>query len=56
MPDAKGDTRAGVRTLTVQLGADRVFWACIWIMTLAYAGAVAYSLAAATSIGALAGG
>jgi len=55
VPDAKGDTRAGVRTLTVRLGADRVFWACIWIMTLAYTGAVVYSLTAATSIGAAAG-
>lgn len=55
VPDAKGDNRAGVRTLTVRLGVDRVFWACIWILTLAYAGAVIYSLAAASNIGTLAG-
>ncbi|KAF5830103.1 UbiA prenyltransferase family-domain-containing protein [Dunaliella salina] len=56
VPDAKGDKRAGVRTLTVRLGENRVFWACIWILTLAYMGAVVYSLTAATSIGAAAAG
>jgi 4-hydroxybenzoate polyprenyltransferase len=47
IPDAKGDSVAGVRTMTVRLGAHRVFWACIWILTAAYAGAVVYCLGAA---------
>uniref|UniRef100_A0A7S0N765 Uncharacterized protein n=1 Tax=Chlamydomonas leiostraca TaxID=1034604 RepID=A0A7S0N765_9CHLO len=49
VPDSKGDSRAGVRTLTVRLGPTKVFWACIWILTAAYGGACAYSLWAALS-------
>jgi homogentisate phytyltransferase/homogentisate geranylgeranyltransferase len=44
IPDAAGDAAAGVRTLTVRLGARRVFWACIALLEVAYLGAVAVSL------------
>jgi homogentisate phytyltransferase/homogentisate geranylgeranyltransferase len=47
VPDSKGDRAANVRTLTVRMGVDRVFWACIWILTAAYAGAIIYSVLAA---------
>lgn len=46
-PDSAGDSRAGVRTLTVRVGATRVFWACMWILTAAYGGACLYSIWAA---------
>lgn len=45
-----------MRTLTVQLGPTRVFWACIWILTAAYGGAIIYSLIAAASTAGLLGG
>jgi len=44
IPDVKGDDKAGVRTLTVRMGVPTVFWTCIWLLTAAYTGAVAYSL------------
>ncbi len=47
IPDALGDRGAGVRTMTVRLGVPRVFWACIWLLTAAYAGAITYTVLAA---------
>ena len=32
--------QANVQTLSVRLGAKRVFWACITLLELAYAGAI----------------
>ncbi|KAJ9519148.1 hypothetical protein QJQ45_007722 [Haematococcus lacustris] len=49
IPDAAGDRGAGLRTLTVQHGPQKVFWTCIWLLTAAYAGAICYSLFAAAS-------
>lgn len=40
VPDVKGDSHAGVRTLSVRLGPSRVFWTCIAILEAAYAGAI----------------
>lgn len=42
IPDVQGDGDAGVRTLSVRLGVGRVFWACILLLTAAYAGALLY--------------
>ena len=35
-----GGLQANVKTLSVRLGVKRVFWACIILLELAYAGAV----------------
>ncbi len=51
IPDVKGDDRAGVRTLSVRIGVDRVFWACVWLLTAAFGGASAYCLWRASSAG-----
>ncbi|DBA79176.1 TPA: hypothetical protein ACH3X1_008999 [Trebouxia sp. C0004] len=40
IPDVKGDSQADVQTLSVKLGVKRVFWACIMLLELAYAGAI----------------
>ncbi|KAL3150572.1 hypothetical protein ABBQ32_000382 [Trebouxia sp. C0010 RCD-2024] len=40
IPDVKGDSQANVKTLSVRLGVKRVFWACIILLELAYAGAI----------------
>jgi len=55
VPDTKGDIHAGVSTLTVRFGAKRIFWACVWILTLAYIGAIVYSLSAGACIGSSSG-
>lgn len=44
VPDLAGDEQAGVRTLTVRLGVSKVFWTCIVLLELAYAGAVGVGL------------
>lgn len=44
IPDVKGDVKAGVRTFSVRLGVDRVFWVCIALLLLAYGGATAFCL------------
>lgn len=44
VPDVAGDSKAGVRTLSVRLGPKRVFWACIAILEAAYAGAILVGL------------
>lgn len=36
--------QAGIFTLSVRIGAQQVFWACISLLELAYAGAVAFGL------------
>jgi hypothetical protein len=36
--------QAGIFTLSVRVGAQQVFWACISLLELAYAGAVAFGL------------
>ena len=54
IPDAKGDSTAGVRTMTVRLGTAIPFWTCIWTLTLAYVGACGYSVIMA-SFGSLPG-
>ncbi len=38
------DAQAGIFTLSVRVGAKQVFWACIGLLELAYAGAVAFGL------------
>jgi len=44
IPDVSGDKRAGVRTLSVRVGQQRVFWACIALLEVAYMGAIGVSL------------
>lgn len=44
IPDTLGDVRAGVRTLSVRWGVERVFWLCIWLLSVAYAGAAGFCL------------
>lgn len=53
----QGDSAAGVRTLTVQLGTAAPFWSCIWILTVAYVAACGYSVVTAggTGVGGSAG-
>jgi homogentisate phytyltransferase / homogentisate geranylgeranyltransferase len=42
IPDVRGDEMADTRTASVQYGVQKIFWACIWMLTAAYACAVAY--------------
>ncbi len=44
LPDIAGDKKAGVRTLSVRLGQERVFWLCIALLEVAYIGAAGVSL------------
>lgn len=41
--------QAGIFTLSVRIGAQQVFWACIGLLELAYAGAVAFGLTSPVS-------
>jgi hypothetical protein len=43
----QGDSQAGVRTLTVLHGTAAPFWACVWILTVAYVAACGYSVVTA---------
>jgi len=36
--------QAGVKTLSVRLGTSRIFWTCIFLLEVAYAGAIATGL------------
>lgn len=45
--------QGGVRTLSVRLGVDRVFWLCIALLEVAYAGAVGASILLTTVSGAV---
>lgn len=40
IPDIDGDKLFGIRSFTVRLGQERVFWICIWLLELAYCVAV----------------
>lgn len=40
IPDVKGDSKAGLQTLSVQLGTKQVFWICIMLLEAAYLGAI----------------
>lgn len=42
IPDTLGDVRAGMRTLSITWGIERVFWLCIWLLTVAYVGAAGF--------------
>lgn len=42
IPDIKGDRQAGIFTLSVRVGAPQVFWICIILLELAYAGAIVF--------------
>ncbi|KAK9830076.1 hypothetical protein WJX72_009619 [[Myrmecia] bisecta] len=44
IPDVRGDQQAGVRTLSVRVGVKPVFWTCIALLELAYAGAIGVGL------------
>lgn len=44
LPDIAGDEKAGVRTLSVRLGQERVFWLCIALLEVVYIGAAGVSL------------
>lgn len=44
IPDIKGDRQAGIFTLSVKVGARQVFWTCIALLELAYAGAIAFGV------------
>ncbi|KAK9915128.1 hypothetical protein WJX75_005043 [Coccomyxa subellipsoidea] len=44
IPDVKGDAQAGVRTLSVRAGVETVFWTCIVLMEVGYAGAIGVGL------------
>jgi homogentisate phytyltransferase / homogentisate geranylgeranyltransferase len=48
LPDIAGDKKAGVRTLSVRLGQERVFWLCIALLEVAYIGAAGVSLFSAS--------
>jgi homogentisate phytyltransferase/homogentisate geranylgeranyltransferase len=44
LPDIAGDKKAGVQTLSVRLGQERVFWLCIALLEVAYISAAGVSL------------
>ncbi|MEW5305681.1 MAG: hypothetical protein WDW38_011512 [Sanguina aurantia] len=45
IPDVEGDVQEGISTFSVRLGPRKVFWICVWILTAAYAGAIAFAFA-----------
>lgn len=45
IPDVEGDAQAGVRTFSVRAGVAPIFWTCIAVLELAYAGAIGVGLA-----------
>ena len=55
VPDVAGDEQAGVRTLSVRLGQKKVFWLCIILLEVAYAGAIGVSLCSSVAWSRLAG-
>ncbi|KAM5553813.1 homogentisate phytyltransferase 1, chloroplastic [Rosa sericea] len=40
IPDIDGDKIFGIRSFTVRLGQERVFWTCIWLLQMAYGVAI----------------
>lgn len=44
IPDVRGDSKAGLQTLSVQLGVPRIYWACIALLEAAYLGAIVIGL------------
>ncbi|KAG9150742.1 hypothetical protein Leryth_002905 [Lithospermum erythrorhizon] len=36
IPDIVGDKIFGIRSFTVRLGQEKVFWICIWLLQMAY--------------------
>lgn len=44
IPDVAGDSKAGLRTLSVRLGEGAVFKVCVGMLAAAYAWAVGFSL------------
>ena len=44
IPDVKGDAQEGVRTFSVRMGVKNVFWTCIALVEVAYAGAIGVGL------------
>ncbi|KAL6189102.1 hypothetical protein ACLB2K_040492 [Fragaria x ananassa] len=40
IPDIDGDKIFGIRSFTVRLGQERVFWICIWLLQMAYGVAI----------------
>jgi homogentisate phytyltransferase / homogentisate geranylgeranyltransferase len=51
IPDVRGDYLADTRTASVRYGVDNVFWACIWMLTAAYACAAGYIGVACSGVG-----
>eukprot|EP00798_Chlamydomonas_sp_ICE-L_P031278 gene31278-6423_t len=44
IPDVKGDEQSDIRTLSVRFGVSKVFWVCVWLLSVAYAAACGYAL------------
>jgi len=44
IPDIKGDRKAGIATMSVRMGAPQIFWTCIGLLEVAYAGAICVGL------------
>ncbi|KAJ0744726.1 putative homogentisate phytyltransferase [Helianthus annuus] len=36
IPDIKGDEMHGIKSLASQIGPERMFWSCIWLLGMAY--------------------
>eukprot|EP00898_Chlorokybus_atmophyticus_P006624 jgi/Chlat1/6963/Chrsp52S06618 len=44
IPDVEGDRKYAIRSLSVQIGADKVFWICVGLLLAAYGAAVIFGL------------
>ncbi|XP_023522336.1 homogentisate phytyltransferase 1, chloroplastic-like, partial [Cucurbita pepo subsp. pepo] len=48
IPDIDGDKIFGIRSFTVRLGQERVFWSCISLLEVAYSAAVVVGVASSS--------
>lgn len=51
LPDVEGDRIYGIRSFSVRMGQRKVFWACVWLIQMAYVVAMAVGAASPTLLG-----